>query len=426
LGKVRLDVKLYRQAEQILDELKRLHAGGELPRLTLNGHCPQCEFRQRCRTQAEKTDDISLLGGVGDKQLRRFYRKGIVTLTQLSCTFRPRKRGKRVKRTDRHRDAALQALAIREKKVYVYGTPELPCRPVEVFLDAEGNEEGSFVYLLGVIVVEGDSQTRRSLWADSPAEEVQVFDAFLDVLEGHDDFTLFHYGTYEKALLQRMRKVVARKDLVDRALGNAVNVLSVIHGSVYFPTFSNGLKEIGGYLGCTWTDANASGLQSLVWRSRWEGAKESGWKDKLVTYNGEDCTALRKVTAFVQAIGATARRRRDAEDTSAGPQVAWADDIARSSNRREFCQAQFALQDFDHVNQCAYFDYQREKVFLRTSKAVRRACAPHRKKWTGLRATREVESSAEVCPNCGGARITRLPRRIRAKIAYDLESLFHN
>jgi hypothetical protein len=49
LGKVRLDAKLYRQAEQALDEVKRLHSRDESPRLTLNGHCPVCEFRQRCR-----------------------------------------------------------------------------------------------------------------------------------------------------------------------------------------------------------------------------------------------------------------------------------------------------------------------------------------------------------------------------------------
>ena len=79
LGKVRLDAKLYRQAEQVLDELKRLQDGGEPPRLMLNGHCQICEFRQRCRTQAEQADDISLLGGVGEKELQRYHRPGATT-----------------------------------------------------------------------------------------------------------------------------------------------------------------------------------------------------------------------------------------------------------------------------------------------------------------------------------------------------------
>jgi predicted RecB family nuclease len=99
LGKVSLDAKLYEQAGHVLDEVKRLQAGGELPKLTLNKHCHFCEFRQRCREQAELTDDISLLGVIGEKELNRYNRKGIFTLTQLSCTFRARKRGKRVNRT---------------------------------------------------------------------------------------------------------------------------------------------------------------------------------------------------------------------------------------------------------------------------------------------------------------------------------------
>jgi predicted RecB family nuclease len=272
LGKVRLDTKLYRQAEQILGELGRLQDGGEPPRLILNGHCQVCEFRQRCRAQAVEADDISLLGGVGEKELRRYHRKGIFTLAQLSCTFRPRKRGKRVKRSGHPRYSALQALAIREKKVHVFGAPDLPRKPVRVFLDAEGNEEASFVYLLGVVVAEGEARKSYSFWADGPDQEVEVFDSFLDLLSGFEDFVLLHYGGYEKVSLRRMRKAVERKSLVDRALTRAVNVLSAIHSSVYFPAFSNGLKEVGHFLGCTWTDEGASGLQSLVWRARWENA----------------------------------------------------------------------------------------------------------------------------------------------------------
>src|SRR5262245_26057879 len=187
LGKVRLDARCYRRAEQGLDEIKRLQQRGEPPRLTLNGHCAVCEFRQRCRTQAEQADDISLLGGVGERELQRYHRKGIFTLTQLSCTFRSRKKSKRVKRSGHVRYSALQALAIREKKVHVYGTPDLPRKPVQFFLDAEGNEDGRFVYLLGVLVGEGDAQKSYSFWADSPEQEIEVFDAFLDLLDGQED-----------------------------------------------------------------------------------------------------------------------------------------------------------------------------------------------------------------------------------------------
>jgi predicted RecB family nuclease len=424
LGKVRLDTKVYRQAEQILEDLKRLQAGGEPPKLTLNKHCQVCEFRQRCRSQAEKADDISLVGGVGEKELRKLNRKGIFTLTQLSCTFRPRKRGKRVKRTGHPHYPALQALAIREKKIHVYGTPELPSKPVQVFFDAEGNEDGSFAYLLGVLVFEGDNQKMHSFWADSVEQEGQVFDSFLDLLAGYEDFALFHYGSYEKALLRRMRKLVKRKTLVDRVIDNAVNVLSTIHASVYFPTFSNSLKEIGRHLGCTWTEKNVSGLQSLVWRARWEQTGEQGWKDKLLTYNAEDCAALRMVTEFVQAVSEAARQRGEATVAPATcPPVAWTDEIAAPLSRTEWCRQNFAIQDFDRVNRCAYFDYQREKVYLRTSEVVRKACLRQRKrkKQAKLPVNREVEIKSHTCPHCKGKRITRLDNEKRAKVAYDLK-----
>jgi predicted RecB family nuclease len=424
LGKVRLDAKLYREAEQALNELKRLEVGGEPPRLGLNGHCQVCEFRQRCRRQAEEADDISLLGGVGEKELKRYNRKGIFTLAQLSCTFRPRKRNKRVKRKDHIHYSALQALAIREKKVHVYGSPAVPHKPVEVFFDAEGNEDGSFIYLLGVLLVDDAGQMMYSFWADSPAQEVQVFDAFLDLLEGREDFAVFHFGSYEKTLLRRMKKVVKRRKLVDRVLGNAVNVLTVIRASVYFPTFSNGLKEIGRYLSCTWTEENASGLQSLVWRARWEQAREQCWKDKLITYNSEDCAALKQITKFIQAVGEAAQTRgAGAADASATPAIAWADEIATTSARREWCRVKFAVPDFDYVNRCAWFDYQREKVYLRTSKGVREACRHHRmrSKRVRLPVSREVEITSHTCPRCKGKRIARLSAEMHSKFAYDLK-----
>jgi hypothetical protein len=123
-------------------------------------------------------------------------------------------------------------------------------------------------------------------------------------------------------------------------------LLSVIHASVYFPTLSNGLKDIGRYLGCTWTGEEASGLQSLVWRARWEQTREQGWKDKLLAYNAEDCAALRRVTEFVQAVGDAARSRGESADVSAvAPAVAWADEVVIPSSQREWCRVKFTVPD---------------------------------------------------------------------------------
>ena len=83
-------------------------------------------------------DNLSLLRGIGEKEIRNLSRKGILTLTQLAHTFRPKRKGKRQERRTGRHFHALKALAIRDKKIYVLGTPELPDSPVHVYLDIEG------------------------------------------------------------------------------------------------------------------------------------------------------------------------------------------------------------------------------------------------------------------------------------------------
>src|SRR4029077_15596662 len=61
---------------------------------------------------------------------------------------------------------------------------------------------------------------------------------------------------------------------------------------VYFPTLSNGLKNIAGYLGFQWSGSPASGLEAIVWRHRWEGSRDPAKKQALLDYNREDCEAL--------------------------------------------------------------------------------------------------------------------------------------
>ena len=53
-----------------------------------------------------------------------------------------------------------------------------------------------------------------------------------------------------------------------------VNLVSVIFAQIYFPTFSNGLKEIAEYLGFTWSTPIASGVQTIAWRYEWEATRD--------------------------------------------------------------------------------------------------------------------------------------------------------
>ena len=83
-----------KSAELILDDLHLMQLGEVRPSLVLNDHCGVCEFRQRCHEQAVREDNLSLLRGVSEKDIRAHGRRGVLTLTQLAHTFRPRRDGK--------------------------------------------------------------------------------------------------------------------------------------------------------------------------------------------------------------------------------------------------------------------------------------------------------------------------------------------
>jgi predicted RecB family nuclease len=389
------------RARRLLRELRETRVG-PAPRLALNDHCQACEFRQRCHAEAVAKDDLSLLRGVSKPEAKAYARKGILTLTQLAQTFRPRRQGKRhAPRRQRH-SPALQALAVRDRKVYVHGAPEVRDAPVRVYLDLEGDPDRGHVYLIGMIVANAGNEQRHSFWADAEGQEADVFGQFLAEVGKYDDYVVFCYGSYEQTFLKRMRKTAKRKKAVDRVLGRLVNVLSLVYAHVYFPAYSNGLKDVAACLGCSWSEPGASGLQSVVWRRRWEATRDEALKQKLLAYNLEDCAALKRVTEFLLAVAAPA----PADGTGAGPPVARVEDVPRWDNGRTWTKIIFALPDFEHVNGCAYFDYQRERVYLRNSEAIRKSRRGKKNVRQRLRPTESVTVAARKCPRCGGTSFT--------------------
>jgi predicted RecB family nuclease len=405
--RVRLNGDL-RKTERLLRDVKEMVESP--PKLILNDHCHVCEFRQQCHEQAVQEDHISLLRGMGEKEIKKYARKGIFTVTQLAHTFRPRRRGKRSPPKSNRRYHALHALAVRDKRVYVLGMPQIPETPVHIYMDVEGDPERGFDYLVGIIVVQGVNEQRSSFWADNRDEEDRMFEQFIDKVNQYQDFRVFAYGGYERAFLMRMRQRAKQQAPLDRVLKSLVNVLSLVYSHVYFPTYSNGLKDVAACLGFSWTDQNASGVQSLVWRLRWEATHAEEWKQKLITYNQEDCLALRRTTEFISThcarpepeLGTFARATSD-------PIVASLDEIDRLGTVNTRGRKPFFHADFAHINRCARFDYQRQRVYIRLGqhRLKKHEVQPRKFRNRKLRVNQRVEITSQKCPTCGGNEINR-------------------
>ena len=406
--KLRLNGDL-RNTERLLREVKEIVGADSPPRLILNDHCQVCEFRQRCHDQAVLKDDISLLRGIGTKEIKKYARKGILTITQLAHTFRPRRRGKRSPPKSNRRYHALHALALRDKKVYVFGTPQIPDVPVHIYMDVEGDPEQGFDYLVGIIIVQGDNEKRLSFWADNRADEDRIFEQFLATVTQYQDFRVFAYGGYERAFLMRMRKRAKREEPVDKVLKALVNILSFVYSHVYFPTYSNGLKDVAACLGSSWTEPSASGVQSLVWRKCWEATHVEEWKQKLITYNLEDCAALKRVSEFLCTLCARPPlATRLQPQAGISPAVTSVEELDRLGTIKRWQKIEFFHTEFDYINTCGRFDYQRERVYVRTSKLLKRSQKKSRSHRNDkLRISQRVQIESRRCPLCGSADLIR-------------------
>jgi predicted RecB family nuclease len=146
------------------------------------------------------------------KERKKFHTKGIFTVTQLSYTFRARRRPKRLadKREKYHH--SLKALAIREQKIHIVGSPELKIEGTPVYLDVEGLPDRDFYYLIGVLIGNGESAVQHSLWADTVKEEGSIWMQFLGILETVDNPNLIHYGSRAPSSLCKLEGEVPRCD----------------------------------------------------------------------------------------------------------------------------------------------------------------------------------------------------------------------
>src|SRR5215471_5749148 len=251
-----------------------MRAGNYAPPLILNSHCQVCRFSSHCRTKAVEKDDLSLISSVSKKEILKLNKKGIFSVTQLSYTYRAR-RGRKSETIKKH-SPALKALAIREKKIYVTPADKPQVGRVQIFFDIEGIPDKDFYYLIGAKVIDGTNETTHSFSADSAGDEEKIWKQFLSMIAAFDSFSLLHFGGYESAFVARMLKRYGTIIEVpaERLKSASVNILTFCHLNVYFPTYSNSLKELATYLKFKWSYPGSSGLDSITWRERWETSKE--------------------------------------------------------------------------------------------------------------------------------------------------------
>jgi predicted RecB family nuclease len=389
--RVKLD-DTYRTLVPLMESLRKevVKSPSEVPPVMLNKHCPLCQFRDKCLRKAEGDDDLSLLDRMTSKIIQRYHEKGIFTVTQMSHLFQPRRNRKRPTKTPLPFKFELQALAIRTRKIYLQEPPKLPRHKVELFMDIEGVPDQKFHYLIGLLVCEEDNSSYYYFWANTPADEQQIWAGLTEKMNQYPEAPIYHYGSYESKAVDMFART-QQKDC-DSLKRRLVNLNSCIYGKIYFPVMSNSLKELGKFIGASWTSPDASGLQSLVWRHRWEETGDDKFKEALVTYNKEDCVALRLLTDEISKIVDSADARSN---------VDFADRPKQNSTET----GSQIHQEFERIIRYAHADYDRKRVKIRPERNAENS--PERKRGP----SKGHQAYQRIIPSNSGTPIQVAPKR---------------
>jgi predicted RecB family nuclease len=410
------------EVRKLAPKMAEVATSASPPDLVLNRHCSECEFRDCCRQKALEKDDLSLLANMTEKERKKFHNKGIFTVTQLSYTFRPRRRPDRMRDKREKYHHSLKALAIRENKIHIVGNSELKIEGTPVYLDVEGLPDRDFYYLIGVRIGNGESALQHSLWADTIEKEGEIWREFLAILETVEKPVLIHYGSYETTFLRRMRGRHAEplpNSAATATIEAAVNLLSVVFAQVYFPCRSNSVKEIGGHLGFRWSDSTATGIRAIVWRQEWETSKAPAAKQALLTYNAEDCQALETLTNALVKLG---QGSPHSGDPPLGEIVNTAK--LRWEHPYGFKRNIFAIPELNTINNAAYWDYQRERVYVKSNVNLKRSLTRPQKSRKVLSPNKTIECPRPGnCPKCASAKFFKHAKY--TKTVFDLKFMRH-
>jgi len=406
---VNVSEQLVRKAKRTVEQITKECEGDDLRPAVLNKHCPICDFQARCRGIAVNCEDLSLLATMTEKERQKFIDKGITTITQLSYGYRPRRRRRsklapsRLSQLVKH-DNKLKAIAIKKGQVHVIGTPEFGDDGTPVFIDVEGMPDRDLYYLIGIRYQDQGRAVERSFWADRPEDEFTIWQNCVRVLREIDNPRLIHYGAYESRFLKAMRARWTSTDedaaFIDQLIDGSTNLVSMIYGKIYFPTYSNSLKEIARWLGFEWMWPQASGNAAIILRRYWELTTKDQLRRELLTYNIEDCRATELVADTIKFIC-----RHDEEGQRKFQTVNVSS--LEVGFQRTFGKFAGALPEFEKINAAAYWDYQRSRVYVRTDKAVRQSLSKSasRNKRIAVEKEEIINDRPNACPRCGASKI---------------------
>jgi uncharacterized protein len=292
------------QMQQILEEFIEVLESPDAPEVFISRQkCSLCHWYSHCYAIAQSEKHLSLLPGVTPIRYTQLQALDITTLESLSNTSPTVLENLLGFDSDIAPKLVVQAKSALEKRPFILPYP-LPTEditytaPIEIYFDIEAQPDLDLDYLLGVLVVNRQTNTEQfhSFLAEKPEDEELIWQQFLDLVWQYPEAPIYHFCVYEFDTVKRLAKLYRTPhSSVRPVLSRFVDVYEQLTQSVALPVESYALKAIARWLGFEWRDKEASGAKCIYWYDQWLQTGDHSLIEMIQRYNEDDCRATLKV-----------------------------------------------------------------------------------------------------------------------------------
>ena len=228
--------------------------------------CHRCDFKEYCWSEAQKSEDVSLLYGVEQAMAHALRKAGAASVPQLverldedslaSVQFSAG--GKQQRIGQRARTILTMGRSMIENRPILMASPNLPRSDTVVMLDLEGVPQilgsAARIYLWGMQVFGPEPGAYTSNLAVSIGDDEAAWDGFLrhlkTIFDKHGDVPVLHWHTYEQSHIEHyVTRYGDERGIVKQLLSNLVDLLPLVRNSVCLPIPSYSIKLVEQWAG---------------------------------------------------------------------------------------------------------------------------------------------------------------------------------
>lgn len=293
LDKFQLTVK---EIEKLLE--------GEKPAPFLKGGCKRSPWFAICEDETKGCEDISLIHGISQRDQKDLYDLDIKTVRQLAeADLRRLQEGLEGWNFDKLVRVHNQA------QVLISGTPvvtqhfSFPEVENEIYFDIESDPTRGIDFLFGLLIKKKERKTPdyEYFLAKGKDEEKKIWEQFLEFLGNLNNFVIYHYGYYEKHVLQRLeKKYGAPSEVMKKFRAASLDLFNITTSSLILPVYFYSLKDVAGFIGYKWQDQGAGGGEAVMWYDQWQETGKKEFLNKLIKYNEDDVRATFMIKEWLE------------------------------------------------------------------------------------------------------------------------------